>query len=264
MDGTIQVRTAAWFATAVVLSVFATVLVMQTLTAGASNNDDGSTFVPVTPCRLFDFRPDPDNVGPKSTPLNADEANVYTQPVTGATGNCIIPEDATAISMNVTVLNGTAQSNLRVFPANVDTPDASNLNWLAGQSPTPNKVDVQLSPDGEIKLFNFNGTVDVLADVVGYYSQSNVVRDFELLTEDFGIDFDNAGDLSGSSIQCPEGKLVTGGGASIINNDGLDLKGTVPRTDMTGWSASVIAESPPYTGTLIVYAICAAGMTIGE
>jgi hypothetical protein len=91
MDGTIRVRTAAWFATAVVLSVFATVLVMQALTAGASNHDEGSTFVPVPPFRLFDFRPEPFNIGPKSTPLNAGEANVYTQPVTGAIGNCIIP-----------------------------------------------------------------------------------------------------------------------------------------------------------------------------
>ena len=36
---------------------------------------------------------------------------------------------------------------------------------------------------GEIggRLFNFNGSVDVLADVVGYYS-ANVVTDFEVVT----------------------------------------------------------------------------------
>jgi hypothetical protein len=39
MDGTIRVRTAAWFATAVVLSVFATVLVMERLNVSATVDD---------------------------------------------------------------------------------------------------------------------------------------------------------------------------------------------------------------------------------
>jgi hypothetical protein len=99
---------------------------------------------------------------------------VYTQPVTGTNGNCTIPSDAVGVSMNVTIVNPTAMSNLRVFPADEATPLASNLNWLPGQSPTPNKVDVKLSPDGEIKLFNFNGTVNVLADVVGYYTDASL------------------------------------------------------------------------------------------
>jgi hypothetical protein len=76
--------------------------------------------------------------------------------------------------MNVTIVSPTAQSNLRLFPANVSTPTASNLNWLAGQSPTPNKVDVKLSGDGKIKLYNHAGTVHVLADVVGYYTNSTL------------------------------------------------------------------------------------------
>lgn len=263
MDGTIRVRSAAWFATAVVLSVFATVLVMQTLTAGAASDDEGSTFVPVTPCRLFDFRPEPFTVGPKNTPLGSGETNVYTQSVTGATGDCVIPADATAISMNVTVLNGTAQSNLRIFPADVEIPNASNLNWLAGQSPTPNKVDVKLSAEGEINLFNFNGTVDVIADVVGYYSTSNVVRDFEVVEGSFPIDL-SVGETQGESVFCPEGKLVTGGGASITTNDGLELSGSVPRLDLDGWLGRVVFEDGPATGTLNVYAICAAGVTVGE
>jgi len=136
--------------------------------------DDDSTFVPVAPCRLFDFRSGPDNVGAKDTPLGAGEANRYTQNVVGSNGNCVIPVDAVAVSMNVTIVNPTAQSNLRVFPADVATPNASNLNWLAGQSPTPNKVDVKLSPDGKIGLYSHAGTVNVLADVVGYYTAKSL------------------------------------------------------------------------------------------
>jgi hypothetical protein len=47
---------------------------------------------------------------------------------------------------------------------------------LAGQAPTPNKVDVKLSPDGKVKIFNFSGSVDVLADVIGYYTNSTLTE----------------------------------------------------------------------------------------
>ena len=50
---------------------------------------------------------------------------------------------------------------------------ASNLNWVPGAPPTPNKVDVKLSADGWIDLFNLAGQVSVLADVVGYYADHN-------------------------------------------------------------------------------------------
>ena len=45
---------------------------------------------------------------------------------------------------------------------------------MAGQSPTPNKVVSKLSPDWKIKLFNFAGTVAVLADVDGYFTSSSL------------------------------------------------------------------------------------------
>ncbi len=137
-------------------------------------SENQSSFVPTAPCRLFDTRPGNEPTTGKKTALGAGDSNVHTQQVTGAVGNCQIPTDAVAISMNVTAVNGTARSNLRVYPANVPTPTASNLNWTAGQSPTPNKVDVQLSPDGKVALYNQNGTVDVVADVVGYYSPNDL------------------------------------------------------------------------------------------
>lgn len=139
----------------------------------AISNDGGSIFVPITPCRLFDTRPAPSTVGPRSTKLDAGET--YTQQVTGNNGQCTgIPADATAVAMNVTAVDTTAASYLTVFPADgVTPPNSSNLNWIPGAPPTPNKVDVKLSPTGAIKLYNNVGTVNVLADVVGYYQDHN-------------------------------------------------------------------------------------------
>jgi hypothetical protein len=172
MDGTIRVRTAAWFAAAVVISVFATLLVMQEWRADAATGDSDATWVAVEPCRLFDYRPGKEPLDGKKTPLVAGAP--YTQQVTGTVGNCTIPTDeVVAVSMNVTIVSPTAQSNLRLYPADAASePVVSNLNWLAGDSATPNKVDVKLSAAGAVKVAVANGTVDVVGDVVGYYTEA--------------------------------------------------------------------------------------------
>ena len=172
MDATVRVRTVAWFATAIVLSILATLLVTQAWTADAAPGDTDSTFVPITPCRLFDYRPG-EPAGGTKTPLVA--GSPATQQVTGTVGNCTIPTTGVVgVAMNVTVVNGTAQSNLRLYPADAAEPLVSNMNWKAGDSATANKVDVKLSATGQIKLANFNGTVDVIGDIVGYYTNSSL------------------------------------------------------------------------------------------
>ncbi len=159
---------------AAVLLIVAIAAMSARWSADAAPGDDDATFFPLAPCRLFDTRPAPLTVGTKNTPLGPGEPNVHTQQVTGTNGDCTIPADATGIAMNVTIANPTAQSNLRIYPADTPTPNASNLNWLPAQSPTPNKVDVKLSPSGAIRLFNQNGTVDVIGDAVGYYSGTSL------------------------------------------------------------------------------------------
>ncbi len=145
--------------------------------ADAAPGELDSTFVPTPGCRAFDYRPAPNQVGPRSTPLAAGE--VYTQQITGGVGDCTgslaVPADAVAVAMNVTAVNPTAQTNLRLYPANLtDVPTLSNLNVSAGQAPFPNKVDVALSPGGAINIFNFKGEVFIVGDVVGYYTNSSL------------------------------------------------------------------------------------------
>ncbi|MEO1057559.1 MAG: hypothetical protein AAFY28_11650 [Actinomycetota bacterium] len=79
--------------------------------------------------------------------------------------------------MNVTAVGATAQTNLRLFPADLaEVPLLSSLNVSAGQAPFPNKVDVTLSPNGAIRIFNQNGNVSVLGDIVGYYTASSLTE----------------------------------------------------------------------------------------
>ena len=130
------------------------------LTASAASPSTGSALVSIVPCRLLDTRVDGSSIGAGAT---------RNQPVTGANGDCAIPTDAIGVLMNVTIVNPTASSYLTVWPADRALPTASNLNWVAGQAPTPNVVSSALSATGSIGIFNNVGTVDVIVDVNGYY-----------------------------------------------------------------------------------------------
>jgi hypothetical protein len=165
------------FALGLSLGVALTVAATQAWSVTAAPGDTDSTYVPVAPCRLLDTRPGLPPLGGTKTPIGPGTANAITQQVTGNVGNCVgIPSDAVAIAANVTVVGPTAQSNLRLYPANESVPTASNLNWVAGQAPTPNLVTVKLSPDGKIKVFNQNGTVNVIVDIAGYYTPSSLAE----------------------------------------------------------------------------------------
>lgn len=124
-----------------------------------------SAIVTITPCRLMDTRPT-STIGPRGTALGVDET--YATAVRGLNGDCNIPAAATAVVLNVTAIGPTSDSFLTVFPADDGRPNASSLNWAAGQGPTPNAVTAKLSTDGRIAFYNERGTVHLAADIVGY------------------------------------------------------------------------------------------------
>src|SRR4249919_3176532 len=106
------------------------------LTASAASTGTASALVSIVPCRLLDTRA-------AANPIGAAAKRV--QAVTGVHGDCNIPADAVGASMNVTIVNPTADSYLTVWPADMAQPTASNLNWVAKQAPTPNVVSSALS-----------------------------------------------------------------------------------------------------------------------
>ena len=142
------------------------------MSASASiDSGERTVFVPITPCRLTDTRVAPETRGPRATPLKADET--YTVQVVGTNGDCTIPADAVGVSLNVTAEAPTDASYLTVFPADAPKPLASNLNWITNQPPVPNAVTSDLSADGKVSFYNHSGTVNVIADIVGYYADHN-------------------------------------------------------------------------------------------
>ncbi len=85
--------------------------------------------------------------------------------VTGLAG---VPADAQAVVLNVTATNPSASSYLTVYPGGT-RPLASNLNWTSGQT-VPNLVVGRLSSSGQVTLYNYTGSTDVVVDVMGWYS----------------------------------------------------------------------------------------------
>lgn len=158
-----------WIGVSAVVAATVGAMTFAGLGAGAAPAEEPSVYMAVPPCRLADTRPE-FQVGPRSTPLQANET--HNQQVTGTNGDCMIPAGAKGVSLNVTAVGPTAPSFMTLFPAGGDVPVASNLNYLPGAAPTPNKVDVKLSDDGAIGVYNLAGTVDVVIDVSGYYSDT--------------------------------------------------------------------------------------------
>ncbi|MEM9515951.1 MAG: hypothetical protein AAGA42_13955 [Actinomycetota bacterium] len=209
-------------ATAVTATALAS-LAVAAWTATAAPGDDDTTFTPITPCRLFDDRPAPNTVGPIDTPLTAGDDR--TVQITGTTGDCTIPADATAIAMNVTIANPTDQSNLRVWPADQPKPTASNLNWLPGQSPTPNKVDVALSPTGAITLANHQGQVNVIADAVGYYSPTSLTElhsEIDALRSEIDAHTEDLEQLAQRNVRSVEWVTIHQTGSIMFASPGLE------------------------------------------
>jgi IPT/TIG domain/PQQ-like domain len=150
-----------------------------------------ANYVPVTPFRLLDTRSGsciqcaPGALGP---------ATARTLQVTGVSGLPSgpdpIPSSATAVVLNMIAANDNSNSLLTVFPNGTGRPQASNLNFSA-HSVTANLVTVALGQNAaldsnrEVTVYNAVGTVDVIADVEGYFepqASSVVTGEFHPMT----------------------------------------------------------------------------------
>ena len=142
---------------------------------GASNPTPGAgLFNPLTPARIMDTR---DGTGGHAGPLIGDEA--FSLQVTGSTthsgGSSGVPvTGVSAVVLNVTVTNPTASSSyLTVYPSDAARPITSNLNFVSGQT-VPNRVMVKLSNLGKVSVYNAAGSVHVVIDVAGWFTDGNI------------------------------------------------------------------------------------------
>jgi hypothetical protein len=84
----------------------------------------------------------------------------------------LVPDDATAVVLNLTEADSTASSFLTAWATGVAQPLASDVNFLAGQT-IANRVIVPYdSTTQTISVYNWAGSTDVVADLDGYFADS--------------------------------------------------------------------------------------------
>jgi hypothetical protein len=134
--------------------------------------DDGAGFQPVSdaqftglpPSRILDTR---DGTGAPAA--RVDPAGTVTLDVTGRGG--VPAAGVSAVLINVTAVLPTQVTYLTAYASGTPRPWASNSNPIPGRA-VPNLMLVQVGSDGNITLYNHTGQVDLVADVVGWYSST--------------------------------------------------------------------------------------------
>jgi hypothetical protein len=127
----------------------------------------GLPYTAVTPTRICDTRAESAIVSANQCNGNGTTTGTLSPGGTLTVTVPGLPAGATAVVLNVTVTNTTASSFLTVWPTGSTLPNASNLNWVAGDT-VPNLVEVTLGPSNQVNLYNAFGTTDVVVDLEGY------------------------------------------------------------------------------------------------
>jgi hypothetical protein len=128
---------------------------------GCFDTDAGGRYVALSPRRVLDTR---DGTG---APLA--QVGQSPLPVTLLGRGGVPSTGVSGVMLNVTAVAPTANTFVTVYPSGTDRPLASNLNVTAGQV-IPNMVLARVGPDGAVMMYNNGGVIDLVADVVGYFT----------------------------------------------------------------------------------------------
>ncbi|MBC7372899.1 MAG: PD40 domain-containing protein [Frankiales bacterium] len=175
-----------------------------------------STYTPVTPKRLLDTR---SGVGAPTAKIGP--GGTVDLAVRGAqTAQGVVPANASAVVLNLTVTGTTASTDVRAYPAGTPVPGASNVNALAGQT-VPNLVTVRIGDNGAITLRNSGGSVHLIGDIAGWYSPDSVGAGFA------PVDPSRILDTRAPAVGAPAAKV---GPAGFVD---LQVTGSLPTSDGT-------------------------------
>jgi hypothetical protein len=147
-----------------------------------------------------------------------------------------LPAGTTALALKVSIQRATAASYLTVYPGGRSRPGASNLNFVPNQI-TSNMDLVPLGPGNTVTFFNRAGTVNVFADLVGYYKP--------------GV----GGGFTGMTPTRVLNTVAGLGAAKAKLGQGRSLTLTVPGlpAGTTAVAINVMVQNPTTTGHLTVY-----------
>ncbi|MFE7635601.1 PKD domain-containing protein [Kitasatospora sp. NPDC057518] len=129
-------------------------------------------YTAIAPTRILDSR-QPGGRYPRLGPGETIDLDLRNR-VSGSAGT-LVPPGATAVVLNLTATEGTADSHLDVYPSAAARPTTSNVNFGPGQD-VANLVTVPIGPDGRVVVRNNAGYVHTVADVLGYFTAGSPDR----------------------------------------------------------------------------------------
>jgi secreted trypsin-like serine protease len=94
------------------------------------------------------------------------DTRTTARPAANSVTPITIPVDAAAAMLNITATRPTASGYLTVYPCGVDPPNASNLNYTAGQT-IPNAAFSRIGTNGQVCVFT-NVATDIIVDMTGF------------------------------------------------------------------------------------------------
>ena len=207
----------------------------------------GDGAVALAPARLLDTR---EPIGVSSVG-KLTGGRVLTLAVAGRGG---VPADGVnAVTMNVTVVDPTADGFATVYPCDAPTrPTASNLNYVTGQT-VANAVSVKLSAAGTVCIFT-QSTAHVVADANAWYGPA-ATAGYEELTPARALDTrlgPNAGPVTGALSA--SGVLMPGqaSGLALLIPSTVAGRVVLP-PDANAVVLNVTATQPRGPGFLTVY-----------
>jgi DNA-binding beta-propeller fold protein YncE len=194
----------------------------------------GSLFVPLSPVRVLDTR---NGTGGYAAPVGP--GGTISLQVEGTDG--VPTTGVSAVVLNVTATDPTASSYVTVYPDGITRPATSNLNFTPAET-IPNLVMVPVGADGKVDFYNDSGSVNLVADLAGYYTTSGTGSSFVAL----------------GPVRVLDTRNGTGGSTSPVGPGGIiglqaDGVAGVPATGVTAVVLNVTATDPTTSSYVTVY-----------
>jgi YVTN family beta-propeller protein len=193
-----------------------------------------AAYTPVAPVRVLDTR---NGTGGYSSPVGAGKS--ISLQVTGQDG--VPATGVSAVVLNLTATGSTANGWVVAYPDGTTRPaEGSNLNFTKGET-IPNLVTVPVGSDGKVDLYNSVGSVNLVADLQGYYSASG---ESQYAADGPVRVLDTRNGTGGFSSPVGAGKSIA---LQVTGQDG------VPATGVTAVVLNLTATGPTASGWVVAY-----------
>ncbi len=217
-----------------------------------------ANYHPILPYRILDTRPTSCVQCVQDPTFGA--GTIRKVQLTGLSFGVAIPSDSTAVVLNVTEVAGNANSLLTVYPFGTGLPRASNLNFAAGKV-IANLVTVTLGQGGAIDIYNAAGTVNVLADVEGYFEpapSSTVTGEFHPIAPIRVCDTRS----TSPTPACKAHGILGPGAAMLVNVTGIGIGSDSVPGD--GSAAGVVVNLTGVAGSALTFLSLSATTSTGQ